>query len=52
MCLMKNKSRVHLVVSSINPITDSGDYTIVLQQKFGDSYLSLMKKVTHPQRIL
>ena len=44
--LMKDKSRVHLIISSNSPIFDSSDFTVVLQQKFGDNYLSLMKKVT------
>lgn len=44
--LMKDKSRVHLIVFSNGPLSDSGDYTVVLQQKFGDNYLSLIKKVT------
>ncbi|XP_060836307.1 fatty acid synthase-like [Rhopalosiphum padi] len=43
--LMKDKSRVHLIVSSNSPISDSSDFTIVLQQQFGDNYLSLIKKV-------
>jgi len=46
MLLMKNKSHVHLIVFSNGPLSDSGDYTIVLQQKFGDNYLALIKKVT------
>jgi len=46
MLLMKNKSNVHLIVFSNGPLSDSGDYTIVLQQKFGDNYLALIKKVT------
>jgi len=46
MDLIKNKSRVHLIVSSNGPITDSKDFTVVLQQKFGNYYLSLLKKVT------
>lgn len=46
MNLIKNKSRVHLIVSSNGPITDSNDFTVVLQQKFGNYYLSLLKKVT------
>lgn len=44
--LMANKSRVHYIVRSSGPISDSTDYTVVLQQKFGDDYLSLMKKVS------
>jgi hypothetical protein len=44
--LMKDKSRVHLIVSSNSPISDSSDFTIVLQQQFGDNYLSLIKKVS------
>ncbi|XP_022162608.1 fatty acid synthase-like [Myzus persicae] len=43
--LMKDKSRVHLIVFSNGPLSDSGDYTVVLQQKFGDNYLSLIKKI-------
>jgi len=43
--LMKNKSRVHLIVFSNGPLCDSGDYTVVLQQKFGNNYFSLIKKV-------
>lgn len=46
MILMKNESRVHLIVSSNNPLYDSGVYTVVLQQKFENNYWSLIKKVT------
>jgi len=46
MFLMKNQSRAHLIVFSNSPLSDSGDYTVVLQQKFGDNYLALIKKVT------
>jgi len=45
MFLMKNKIRVHLFVFSNGPLSDSGDYTVVLQQKFGNNYISLVKKV-------
>lgn len=46
--LMANKSRVHLIVSSNGPpMADTDDYTVVLQQKFGDNHhLCLLKKVT------
>jgi len=44
--LMRDKSRVHLIVFSNRPLSDSGGYTVVLQQKFGDNHLSLIKKVT------
>lgn len=43
--LMANKSRVHLIVSSHGPMSDSANYTVVMQQKFGETYLSLIKKV-------
>lgn len=43
--LMANKSRVHVIVSSKSPMSNSSDYTVVFQQKFGDNYLSLIKKV-------
>jgi len=42
---MKNKSHVHLIVISNGPLSDSDDYTVVLQQKFGNNYISLVKKV-------
>ncbi|XP_025202615.1 fatty acid synthase-like [Melanaphis sacchari] len=44
MILMKNQNRVHLIIFSNSPISDSSDFTVVLQQKFGDYYLSLIKK--------
>jgi len=46
MFLMKNKRRVHMIVYSNGPLSDSSDYAIVLQQKFGDNYFALIKKVT------
>lgn len=46
MFLMKNQNRVHLIVFSNGPLSDSSDYIVVLQQKFGDNYLALIKKVT------
>lgn len=50
--LMTNKCRVHMIVSSINPIiTDTvGDYIVILQQKFGENYLSLIKKVLNYEK--
>lgn len=43
--LVANKSRAHLIVSSNGPMSDNNDYIVVLQQKFGETYLSLLKKV-------
>lgn len=47
MSLMTNKSCVHVIVFSNGPMSDSNDYTVVLQQKFGEIYLSLVKKVVY-----
>lgn len=45
MLLFSNKSHVHLVVYSSSQIHDSNEYVVVLQQKFGENYFALMKKV-------
>lgn len=45
MSLMANKGRVHLIVLSNSSMSDRNGYTVVLQQKFGETYLSLVKKV-------
>lgn len=45
MSWIMNKSRVHVIVLSKNPMSNSCDYTVVIQQKFGNNYLSLIKKV-------
>lgn len=45
--LMSNLSHVHIIVASDVPMSDSDDYTVVVQQNFGENYLSLLKKVTY-----
>lgn len=45
MTLMTHKNYIHIIVFSNSPTSDGVDYTVVLQQKFGETYLSLVKKV-------
>ncbi|VVC29215.1 Hypothetical protein CINCED_3A015604 [Cinara cedri] len=51
--LMKNKNYVHMIVFSNCPITDKvDDYVMILQQKFGGNYLSLVKKISKVENFI
>ncbi|XP_025423656.1 fatty acid synthase-like [Sipha flava] len=43
--LMSNLSHVYMIVASNVPMSDSDDYIVVIQQKFGKNHLSLIKKI-------
>lgn len=45
--LMSNLSHVYMIVASNEPMFDSDDYIVIIQQKFGENHLSLIKKVTN-----
>lgn len=43
--VLKNTKYVYLLVSSDEPLTNNGEWNVIMQQKINGKYLILIKKV-------